>query len=82
MYPCCSISGRVMNNVKEGSTSQKMLIDKELIFYTSLVSTYNQSIARTETRGIEARIAPIRELRLAISEMMTISPVVTIILSK
>jgi len=71
-----------MNNVKEGSTSQKILIDKEMIFSTSLVSTYNQSIARTETRGIEARIAPIRELRLAISEMMTISPVVTIILSK
>jgi hypothetical protein len=71
-----------MNNVKEGSTSQKMLIDKELIFSTSLVSIYNQSIARTETRGIEARTAPIRELRLAISEMMTISPVVTIILSK
>jgi len=80
LIPCFNINGNEMNNVKDGNTSQKMLVDKELIFDTSLVSMYSQSMARTETIGIDAKIAPARELRLAISEMITISPVVTMIL--
>lgn len=37
-------------------------------------------MASTETRGIEARIAPINELRFAISEINTINNVVIKIL--
>lgn len=80
LIPCFNINGNEMNNVKDGNTSQKIQVDKELIFDTSLVSMYTQSMARTETIGIDAKIAPAREPRLAISEMITTNPVVTMIL--
>lgn len=53
-----------------------MLVDKALTFDTFSVSTYSHSIARTDTIGTEAKIAPTNELRLAISETSTISSVV------
>jgi len=62
-------------------TSQKMLVDKALIFVTSFVSMYNHIMASTDTSGIEARMAPARELRLATSDIKTIKIVVTMIFS-
>lgn len=45
----------------------------------SSVYTLSHNIARTDTNGIEARIAPTNELRLAISEIRTISSAVIVI---
>ena len=53
-----------------------MLVDKAEIFSISFVSTYNQIIARTETKGMDARIEPMRLLLLDISEITTIKIVV------
>ena len=39
----------------------------------SLVSIYNQTIARTDKRGTEARMPPIKELFLDASETTTIN---------
>jgi len=44
------------------------------------VSIYNQIIANTDTKGTDAKIAPISELRLAISDIATTRRVVTAIL--
>ncbi len=57
-----------------------MLVDKAEIFSISFVSTYNQIIARTETKGIDARIEPKRLLLLDTSEITTIKIVVITIL--
>ena len=57
-------------------TNQKMLVDNALIFSTSRVSIYSHAIARTETIGIEARIAPTKDLRWATSEIRTIKATV------
>lgn len=80
--PCLSSRGNVTNNASEGITNQKILVAKVLTFVTSLVSMYSQIIAITETKGIDARIAPINVLRLAISDIATTRTVVTIILSR
>jgi len=61
-------------------TSQKILVVKALILETSFVSMYNQNIARIETSGNDASKAPIKVLRLAISEITTIKTVVMAIL--
>lgn len=50
-------------------TNQKTLVDSAATFCTSLVSTYNQTIANTDTSGIDARIPPIKVLRLLISDI-------------
>ena len=60
-----------MNSTSDGRTSQKILMESALTRETSLVSRYNQVSAMTEIKGIEARIAPARELRLDISAMAT-----------
>jgi len=53
-----------------------MLDDRLLTFVESPVSMYSQNIANTETSGIEAKTAPIREFLLEISEIATIRMVV------
>ena len=53
-----------------------MLVDKAEILSISFVSTYNQIIARTETKGIDARTEPMRLLLLDTSEITTIKIVV------
>lgn len=63
-------------------TSQKTLVDNALTFETSLVSIYNQVIANTEISGMEANIAPAKELRFAISEIATIKTVVMAIFTR
>ena len=80
--PSRSNKGSVTNKAKEGSTSQNMLLARALTFAISLVSTYSQIIARTETKGIDAKIAPIKVLRFATSEIATIKIVVTKIFNK
>lgn len=67
-----------MNKAKEGMTSQKTLVDNALTFDTSFVSIYSQNIANTETNGTEARMAPAKELRFAISAISTTKTVVII----
>lgn len=48
-----------------------MFEDRAAIFSALFVSTYNQMNDKKETRGMEARIPPISEERLDISEMIT-----------
>jgi hypothetical protein len=71
-----------MNNAKEGITSQNTLAERALTFETFLVSIYSHIIANTDTNGMDAKIAPINELRFAISDMATIKKVVVKILTK
>jgi len=42
-----------------------------MTFNTSFVSTYNQIIAKTDTRGTDANIEPKNELCFAISDVRT-----------
>lgn len=65
-----------MNSAKEGMTSQKMFDASEATLFTSLVSIYSHTMAITETRGIEAKIAATTECLLETSEMSTINIVV------
>ncbi len=57
-----------------------MLEAKSLTFVTSLVSKYSHNIASSDTRGMDARSAAIKELRFAISDIATIKKVVSAIL--
>lgn len=50
-----------------------MLVDKLEIFCMSFVSMYNQIMASTERRGIEAKIPPIKELFFDASDTTTIN---------
>jgi hypothetical protein len=77
--PFFNSNGRAINSISEGKTSQNMLDDKALTLETSFVSIYSQIMASTDINGIDARIAPVKELRLAISEIRTINIVVTAI---
>jgi len=74
--------GNETKSAREGITSQNTLFDSALIFVTSLVSIYSQIIASTEIKGMDAKIAPTKELRFAISEMTTIKTVVVIIFTR
>lgn len=53
-----------------------------LTLVVSFVSRYSQNMARTEIKGIEARIAPTMVLRLAISDIATISVAVMAIFTR
>jgi hypothetical protein len=64
--------GKIKNIESDGITNQKTLVDNWDIFWISLVSMYNQIIANTETRGMEARMPPIKELFFEASETATI----------
>ncbi len=80
--PCFKSSGNITKNAMEGKTSQKIPDDRALTFVTSLVSIYSHNIASIESNGMDANKAPIRELRLAVSEIVTIKNVVTAILTR
>ncbi len=74
--------GSATNRTRDGKTSQKTLVESALTLSTLFVSMYSQSMANTETNGIEARIAPTKLLRFAISEIATIKTVVTAIFTR
>jgi len=63
--------GSTIKKTSEGITSQKMPVDNEAICAVSLVSTYSQTMANSETSGMEANRLPTKVLRLAISETAT-----------
>jgi hypothetical protein len=68
----------VINRAREGSTSQKMLLERAVTLDGSLVSTYSHTMARTETTGADANSAPMKELRFDNSEITTIKNAVMI----
>lgn len=70
--------GKSMKSVIDGAINHTMLLEKSTAALVSFVSTYIQIIARIETRGIAASIAPAKLLRFDISEMRTIKSVVMI----
>jgi len=80
--PLLNIIGNEMNSARDGSTNQNTLDESALTFSTLFVSTYSQMIARTDINGMEATIAPNRELLLAVSEISTTRKVVTMIFKK
>lgn len=61
-------SGNIKKNINEGSTAQKMLVDKSIIFWIFLVSIYNQIMAIMEIRGSDASIAAMGANFLASSD--------------
>ena len=65
--------GRRRKSEREGRTNQNIALDSLAIFITSLVSKCIQNIAISDMSGIDAKIAPISELRFEISEMSTIN---------
>jgi len=77
--PDLSNKGKAKKKIRDGRTSQKMLDDKALIFDISCVSRYSHNMARTDTIGTDAKIAPTNELRLETSETSTTSSVVILI---
>ena len=80
--PCFKRKGKVTKSTSEGRISQKTLVASVATLLVSFVSMYSQNIARTEIKGMEASTAPIRVLRLAISDMATISVAVMAIFAK
>ena len=74
--PAFSKIGKEMNRTRDGNTNQKILVDNALTCAVSLVSRYSHVSAKTEIKGIEARMAPARELRFDISAIATTSTVV------
>ena len=60
-----------MKNVNEGITSHKIPFERSMTLEISLVSRYNQVMAKTDTKGIDAKIEPKNELCFAISETAT-----------
>ena len=69
--------GKAINSVIDGAMSQTMLCEKSTALSLLLVSMYIHVMARIDTNGMAASIAPARELLLDISEMSTIKNVVT-----
>jgi len=65
--------GKVTKNKREGSTNQKILIDRLETFLRSPVSMYNQIMANNEVIGKEAIKPPQNEALLPISEIITMS---------
>jgi hypothetical protein len=78
--PLCKNIGKVINNTKDGITSQNICVDKSEILAISLVSKYSQIIAMTEINGKEANRAPMIEFLFDNSDMTTINNVVNDIL--
>lgn len=78
--PAFNSNGNETKSASDGMTNQKIPVDKSVIFSTLFVSIYSHIMANTDTRGTEARTAPINELRLDISEIITTSNVVITIL--
>jgi hypothetical protein len=57
LTPLLSKIGRIIKKSNDGKTAQKILTDKLIIFWISLVSLYNQIRPRMDTKGKEAAIA-------------------------
>lgn len=68
--------GKLMKSVIDGAINQTILFENSTAFVASFVSIYIHVIARIDTKGIAARIAPAKLLLLEISEISTISSVV------
>jgi len=66
-------NGKVMKNNNEGSTNQKILIERLDTLSRSPVSRYNQIMANNEVMGKEAIKPPQNEALLLTSEIMAIS---------
>jgi hypothetical protein len=64
-----SNGGSAANRTKDGSTSQKTLVEKWASRDVSCVSRQSQIMARMETSGSDATSAPKNELRFASSEI-------------
>ncbi len=69
-------TGRITKKEREGKTSQNILVVSKVICCTSLVSIYNQHIAKTETSGTDASNAPTNELIIETSDIETIKAAV------
>jgi len=64
--------GKTINKIRDGITSQKILSDRLITFFTFFVSTYSHTIARIEVKGSDAMRPPRRELLFAISDTVII----------
>ena len=71
---------RAIKNVKEGGIIKSIFLDKSLMELGSCVSKYSHIKANKDVNGIEATIPAISVDLLAISEMITITKAVKIIL--
>jgi len=65
-----------MKSVIDGAINHTIEFEKSTALLASLVSIYIHIIAKIETKGMAANIAPIRLFLLAISEISTIRSVV------
>ncbi len=74
--------GKQRNKANEGITNQNILFESAITLTTSCVSIYSQTIANTETSGIEAKMAASKLLRFASSEINTISNALVVILTR
>ena len=66
-----NMTGRTRKRGSEARTSQKMLRESAAMGSELPISRYNQTNAKSDVRGSEARTAPHSELRLPISETAT-----------
>ena len=73
--------GRVINSIHDGRTNQIILVEKATILSVFWVSIYIQIIAKTETNGMDAKVAPTTLLLFDISDIATIRIVVIAILT-
>ena len=69
-----------MKKVREGGINKSIELVRSTTGLTSLVSKYNQVIAKAEVKGIEANIPAIKLDLLSISEMATMIMTVMIVL--
>tara|TARA_B100000686_G_C16332154_1_gene733668 strand:- start:390 stop:656 length:267 start_codon:yes stop_codon:yes gene_type:complete len=73
-------SGKKIKKLKEGITINRVELDKSIIFCVLLVSQYNQIKAKKVVKGIETINPASKDDRLAISETITITKAVIIVL--
>ena len=57
LMPFFRSRGSAKKKIKEGSTTQKILVDRSITFCTFFVSLYSQMMARIDTSGSEANTA-------------------------
>ncbi len=63
---------KTRKSAKEGITNQKINEDNSTTLLRSLVSSYRKTKAIIEVNGMDAKTAPQKPLRLAISDIKTI----------
>ena len=68
--------GKAINSVMDGAMSQTMFCENSTALLLLFVSIYIHVIANIDTKGIAAKMAPIKLLLLEISEISTIKIVV------